>query len=104
MDYADTVEHGLPEIAHPHIGRNPAVLGGEPVIHGTRIGVRHIVEWDRQGHNVDEIVGMYPQLTHAQVHDALSYYFDHRAEINGYIDENSEASVKSDYRDRPWMK
>jgi len=83
------------------IERKSGVLGGEPVIWGTRIGVRHIVEWDRMGHNVDEIVAMYPHLTHAQVHDALSYYFDNKSEIDRLIEENTEESVRQNYQDKP---
>jgi uncharacterized protein (DUF433 family) len=93
-----------PEVLHPYIECRRGRLGGEPVIRGTRIGVRHIVEWDRLGHNADEIVAMYPHLTHAQVHDALSYYFDYKSEIDRLIEDNTEASVRQEYHGKPWMK
>ena len=104
MNQAGTTDAKTPDIIHPYIDRNPDVLDGEPIIRGTRIAVRHLVEWDRMGHDVDEIVAMYPHLTHAQVHDALSYYFDHKADVDRLIEENTEASVRRKYRDRPWMK
>ncbi len=104
MDQTDAAGTKTPEVVHPYIERNPEVLGGEPVVRGTRISVRHIVQWDRMGHGVDEIVSLYPHLTHAQVHDALSFYFDHRTEIDHLIEENSDASVRSKYQTRPWMK
>ena len=64
----------------------------------------HVVEWDRKGNSVDEIIATYPHLTHAQVHDALSYAFDHKSEIDALIEENTEAVVRSKYPDRPWLK
>jgi len=92
------------EIIHPYIVRNPEILGGEPTIQGTRIGVRHLAEWDRQGYSVDEMVSMYPHLTHAQVHDALSFAFDHKAEIDLLIEENKTSAIKAKFQDRSWLK
>ena len=92
------------ETIHPHIERRPGVLDGEPVIEGTRVSVRHIVEWEGMGKSVDEIVEMYPHLSHAQVHDALSYYCDNKEEIDRFIRENSQESVRARYKDKPWMR
>lgn len=93
----------IPRIAYPHIEQNPDILSGEPIIRGTRIGVRHIAEWDRSGYSVDEIIAQYPQLTHAQVQDALSYAFDHKSEIDQLIQANTEDAVRSKYQDSAWM-
>ena len=38
----------------------------------------------------DEIVNAHPHLTLAQIHDALSYYYDHAEEINHEIRESNE--------------
>ena len=104
MSQTHTTETKAPEIVHPYIECKSDVLCGEPIIRGTRIGVRHIVEWDRMDYSVDEIVAMYPHLTHAHVHDALSYYFDHKSEIDRLIEENAEASVRQKHSGGPWMK
>jgi len=92
------------ETIHPHIERRPGVLDGEPVIEGTRISVRHIAEWERMGQSVDEIVEMYPHLTHAQVYDALSYYYDNKEEIDRLVQDNSEESVRAKYEGKPWVR
>jgi len=81
---------------HPYIEVRAGVIGGEPVIAGTRIGVRLIAGWHRMGQSVDEIVAMYPHLNHAQVHDALSYYYDHKAEIETLLIEHDEDKVMRD--------
>ena len=73
---------------HPYIEQVPGVLGGEPIIKGTRTPVRAIVEHWRFGHAPEEIARQLPHLRLAQIFDALSYYDDHRGEIEAYIDLN----------------
>ena len=68
---------------HPHIERRPGVCGGSPVIEETRIPVRLIVSLTLEnGMMVQDIAATYPRLTLAQIYDALSYYHDHRTEID----------------------
>jgi uncharacterized protein (DUF433 family) len=55
------------------------------------------------GKTVDEMVAMYPNLTHSQVYDAFSYYYDHREELELLIREKSEAAVRKRYQGEPWM-
>jgi len=65
-----------------HIEARPDIAGGKPRIAGHRITVRDIAMWhERLGKSVDEIASDYG-LTLADVHAALAYYFDHRAEID----------------------
>jgi uncharacterized protein (DUF433 family) len=73
---------------HPYITADESILGGEPIIEGTRTPVRAIVELWRLGISPEEIPRRLPHLTLAQVFDALSYYSDHQEEINGYIERN----------------
>lgn len=74
--------------AHCYIITDEEILGGEPIIHGTRTPVRAIVELWRSGLAPEEILAHLPHLGLAEIFDALSYYHDHRAEIEGYIEEN----------------
>ncbi|MCB0012060.1 MAG: DUF433 domain-containing protein [Anaerolineales bacterium] len=71
-----------------YIVRNEEILGGEPIIKGTRTPVRAIVESWRQGVQPEDIPRIMPHLTLAQVFDALSYYSEHQQEINRFIEEN----------------
>jgi uncharacterized protein (DUF433 family) len=73
---------------HRYLERKPGILGGEPIIIGTRTPVRAIVEMWRIGYSPEEIPFHLPHLTMAQVFDALSYYSDNQAEINEYIERN----------------
>ena len=73
---------------HPYISRKKCVCGGKPIVAGTRIKVEQIVvEYDRLGWSPDEIIQAHPHLSLAQVHDALSYYYENAAEINAALRE-----------------
>jgi uncharacterized protein (DUF433 family) len=71
-----------------YITSDPEILGGEPIIEGTRTPVRSIVEKWRLGYSPEEIVRALPHLKLGQVFDALSYYSDSQSEINEYIARN----------------
>ena len=55
---------------------------------GTRTSVRSIIGLWRLGVMPEEILNHLPHLTLAQIFDALSFYLDHQAEINRYIEQN----------------
>lgn len=71
-----------------HITAGAGILGGEPVIRGTRTPVRAVVELWRMGLPPEEIPVRLPHLTLAQVFAALSYFSEHQEEINRYIVQN----------------
>ncbi len=60
----------------------------EPIIQGTRISVRDIVENWKMGLSPEEIPAVYPHITLAQVFEALAYYQDHKEEIEKFITKN----------------
>jgi uncharacterized protein (DUF433 family) len=64
----------------------PGTCGGKPRIDGHRITVKHIIlDHQRGGMSLDEIVSAYPSLTLSDVYSALAYYHDHRADIDADI-------------------
>lgn len=76
-----------------HIESKPEVLNGKPKIVGKRISVQHIVVWhEKIGKSVDEISTEF-DLSHAEIHAALSYYFDHREKIDADI-KKDQATIK----------
>ena len=83
-----------------YIVRDTSILGGEPIIRGTRTPVRAIVELWRLGIPPDEVPAHLPHLTLAQVFDALSYFSDHQGEIAEYIEQNRVPEEKIDPRVR----
>lgn len=76
------------KIVNPHIEITPGIAGGKPRIVGHRITVQNIVVWhERMGKSADEIAAEY-DLTLAEVYAALTYYFDHRHEIDKTIQKS----------------
>lgn len=52
---------------------DPRILGGKPVIKGTRISVELIMNFLSAGMNIDEITDMYPELKKYEVQAAVDY-------------------------------
>ena len=76
-------------IVEQHIEINPEIRGGKPYILGTRITVADIVIMHlRLGQSLEEIAGKY-DLSLADVHAAMAYYYDHRVEIDRSIEEDA---------------
>ncbi len=67
------------------ITSTPGVVGGTPCIAGTRVPVRSIAIYYKQGHLPEEIVQLYEHLSIAQVYAALTYYHANRAEVEADI-------------------
>jgi uncharacterized protein (DUF433 family) len=65
-----------------YITTTPDLKGGRPHIIGRRIAVSDVAHWYVvAGMTPDAICDEY-DLTLSQVHAALSYYYDHKAEID----------------------
>ena len=62
---------------------------------GTRSKVMQIVMDTRNGYTPEEIQAHYPHLTIAQVHAALAYYYDHRAEVDQQIENDIRYAEES---------
>ena len=68
------------------ITKTPGVCGGKARIDGHRVRVQDIVtDYEWNGLSPDEICQQYPTITLAHVHAALSYYYEHRDEIQADI-------------------
>ena len=72
---------------HPHIVKVKGVASGEPIILGTRIMVRTIIEHYQLGSSIEEILWDFPQLSSAQIHDALAYYHDHKKDMDQILEQ-----------------
>lgn len=74
------------KVNHPYIEINEKICGGSPVIKGTRIRIVDIaIEYEYLNYTPDEIINAHPHLKLEQVHDALSYYYENRAELDEKI-------------------
>ncbi len=56
-----------------YITSNPEILGGKPIIKGTRISVQMIIEWMASGATIDDIVQEYKHIPTEGIKEALLY-------------------------------
>jgi uncharacterized protein (DUF433 family) len=78
------------DVVSQHIEVVDGAGGPKARIVGHRILVQDIAIWhEKLGMTPDEIVSEYPSLTMADVHAALAYYWDHRADIERAIQEGN---------------
>lgn len=87
-----------PTTENRHVEVTAEVCGGRARIAGHRIRVQDIALWTEQGQSPDQIVADFPQLSLADVYGALTYYHDHREEIDRQIREDDEfvAQIKAE--------
>jgi uncharacterized protein (DUF433 family) len=71
----------------PRIVRDPRILGGAPIIRGTRIPVRAIAFLWRETGDRARIFGDYPSLATDDVEEAIRYYETHRDDVDADLRE-----------------
>ena len=63
-----------------HIYSDPDILGGKPVVRGTRISVELILEYFEDGATLRDILDAYSHITEADVRAAVSFARDFLSE------------------------
>ncbi|GAK51229.1 hypothetical protein U14_02472 [Candidatus Moduliflexus flocculans] len=85
---------------HPYIVKIAGICGGCPIIKTTRTPVQAIVEYYRLGLNAYEILTELSHITEAQLHDALSYFYDHKEEIEAGIEADHQVIRQHEHAQR----
>ena len=67
---------------HPHVRVDRNVLGGSPYVVGSRVPVRRLWAFYRNGTSVERILKRYPQLGPAKVFDALAFALDNQEVVD----------------------
>ena len=73
------------KLTYPHVTQHPGVVGGQPVVAGTRIPLATLIRAHQLGMDFDEILVQYPSLRPADLHAAFAYYFDHKDDMDRLI-------------------
>jgi uncharacterized protein (DUF433 family) len=81
-------------IVYSHITKDPEVCGGRACIDGSRIRVVDIACLQRDGYAPERMLEVYPSLNLAQIHAALSYYYENPQEIESALREDREVAEK----------
>jgi uncharacterized protein (DUF433 family) len=83
---------------YSHITKRPGVRGGKACIDQTRICVNNVVFLHKEGQTPAQILVEYPDLNLAQVHAALTYYYDHQDEIEAELAEEEDRDERCERR------
>jgi uncharacterized protein (DUF433 family) len=76
---------------HPFIVKNPEICAGSPIIEGTRTRVIDVaIEYEMLGRSPDEIISSHPHLNLPQIHDALSFYYENRDELDQKAEQDEQ--------------
>ncbi|PYQ24752.1 MAG: hypothetical protein DMF79_00865 [Acidobacteria bacterium] len=86
------------KVVYSHITKQPGVRGGKACIDDTRISVVDVVALLKQGLGDQQIVERYPSLNLAQVHAAISYYYENREELEADLAEDDSAEAEHERR------
>ena len=86
---------------HPYVEHVESQSGMRAVIRGTRVGIDVIVGYWREGYTPEEIsADILSHLKPAQVYDALSYYHDHKDEIDQELLEHTVDAWRDRLKER----
>jgi uncharacterized protein (DUF433 family) len=71
---------GCNVMAHERVEINPQIMGGKPVIRGTRIPVEHVLRKLGAGMDATAIIADHPRLTLADIQAAQAFAADYLAD------------------------
>ncbi len=81
---------------HPYIEIGQTDYAPRPIIKDTAVGVELIVGCVQEGYTPEKIaMSILPNLTLAQIYDALSYYEDHRDSVNHWLADEAPLPKKT---------
>jgi uncharacterized protein (DUF433 family) len=87
-------------VPHPHVRVDQNVLGGSPYVAGSRVPVRRLFAFFRDGASVERILKRYPQLGPAKVLDALAFALDNPEVMDADIGREQEILARAGQRER----
>ena len=81
-------------VPHPHVILDGEVADGSPTVEGTRVPVRRLFSWHRQGTTVETLLRRYPHLGPARILDALAFAYDNLELITADLIREREALAR----------
>ena len=67
------MDHKIPEARHEHLAVDPEILGGEPILNGTRITCQSVLGRIESGETLEDLVEDYPETSKEAFNAALVY-------------------------------
>lgn len=66
----------MPRMLKKYISINPHVLGGTPVIYGTRIPIERVSQLVKQGYSTQTLEVTYPQVSPQKIQNVIAYLME----------------------------
>ncbi len=88
---------------HPHIVVARGAGGDQAIVIGTRLSLVLLAALFNRGETPAGMLSMCPNLSPGALYDALSYYFDHKEEIDREIQAGDPDQVIGELRNDPEM-
>jgi uncharacterized protein (DUF433 family) len=79
------------------------VQGGQPVIVGTRLDVATLAAYHNMGYSVEKLLKIYAHIAPAQMYDAISFYYDHKDEIEASFEEDRKSEAEHEARKAEYL-
>lgn len=76
-------------VPHPHVRVDRNVLGGSPYVVGSRVPVRRLWAFYRNGATVETLLKRFPQLDAGKIFDALAFAFDNQEVMEADIEREN---------------
>jgi uncharacterized protein (DUF433 family) len=76
--------------------QDPGILGGEPVVRGSRIAVRSIARAFEIYGDRERVLQAFPSIRPDQIDAAMRFYAANRELVRRYIEENEAAAFADD--------
>jgi uncharacterized protein (DUF433 family) len=92
-----------PKAVYSHITKHPEVRGGKACIDDTRIAVADVVTLLKADRTTEEMLTAYPSLNLAQLHAAISYYYENREEVEAVFAEDDAAEAVHERREAEYL-
>ena len=89
---------------YSHVTKQHGVRGGRACIDDTRIAVVDIVAMLKQDKSAEQILLAYPSLNLAQIHAAISYYYDNQKEIEAELAEDDGWEEEHERRKAEYLR
>jgi len=93
-----------PKTVYSHVTKQPGIRGGRACIDDTRIAVVDIVAMLKQGRSAEQMLLAYPSLNLAQIHAAISYYYENQKEIEAELAEDDGWEEEHERRKAEYLR
>jgi uncharacterized protein (DUF433 family) len=88
-------------VPHPHVRVDKKVLNGSPHVSGSKVPVRRLWAFYRNGAAVDVLLKRFPRLGPAKIFDALAFAFDNPEVIEADMARENELLQREQVATKP---